>query len=173
MSILSLKIKFARIVDDLTKNRQQNALNYAGDLIALVNDRLINEGVDANGRKFPLYSDTNLGTLTPFITSASNAPKKGSKLKSGSYAQIRKALGLPIDKRTHSFKGDMLKSIRPIVQESNKYLTIVEISSKDAKNQKILFYNSARMKINLLRANKKEAEIIDASNQERLRNVLK
>ena len=173
MSITTLKVKFARIVDDLTKNRQQNALNFAGDLIALVNDRLINEGVDANGKKFPLYSDTNLGTLTPFITKVSNAPKKGSKLKSGSYSQIRNALGLPIDKRTHSFTGDMLKSLRPIVEESNKYLIIIQIGSKDDKNQKKINYNSNRMKINLLRANKKEAAIVDVANQERLRNLLK
>jgi hypothetical protein len=173
MSITTLKTKFARIVDDLTKNREKYALNYAGDLIALVNDRLINEGIDANGKKFPLYSDTNLGTLTPFITSKSNAPKKGSKVKSGSYTQIRKALGLPIDKRTHSFNGEMLKSIDAKVEESNKYLTIIEIKSKDAFNQKKLLYNSNRMKINLLLASKKEKAIIDQANKERLRNLLK
>lgn len=174
MSILTLKLKFARIVDDLTKNRQQNALNFAGDLIALVNDRLINEGVDANGKKFPLYSENNLGLKTALdVIAKSNKP--GAKLKSGdtSYRAIRSALGLPTDKRTHVFTGDMLKSIDAKVSESNKYLTIVEMKSKDDANQKKLNENSARMKINLLRANKKEAEIIDASNQERLRNVLK
>lgn len=173
MSILSLKLKFARIVDDLTKNRQQNALNFAGELIALVNDRLINEGVDANGKKFPLYSENNLGLKTALdVIAKSNKP--GAKLKPGqtSYKDIKIALGQPIDKRTHVNKGDMLKSIDAIVAESNKYLTIVEMKSKDAHNQKKLNENSARMKINLLRANKKEAAIIDASNQERLRNLL-
>lgn len=175
MSITTLKVKFARIVDDLTKNRQQNALNFAGDLIQYVNDRLINEGVDANGRKFPLYSENNLGLKTALdVISKSN--RSSAKIKKGgetSYRAIRQIVGLPVDKRTHNFTGAMLESIRPIVQESNKYLTIIEISSKDAPNQKKLNENSARMKINLLRANKKEAAIVDADNQERLRNILK
>ena len=54
-----------------------------------------------------------------------------------------------------------------------KYLTIVEIKSKDQVNQKKLNENSLRMKINLLRANKKERAIIDAANQERLQNLIK
>ena len=75
MSITTLKVKFARIVDDLTKNRQQNALNFAADLIDSVNDRLINEGVDANGRKFPLYSENNLGLKTALaVIAKSNKP---------------------------------------------------------------------------------------------------
>jgi len=174
MSITTLKVKFARIVDDLTKNRQQNALNYAGDLIALVNERLINEGVDANGKKFPLYSTNNLGLKTALdVISKSNRPSAKLKGDDTSYNAIRKTLGLPTDKRTHVLKGDMLKSIDAKVQESNKYLTIIEIKSKDVENQRKLNENSARMKINLLRANKKEKELIDQANQERLRNLLK
>ena len=174
MSILTLKTKFARVIDELSKNRQKHALNFAADLIDSVNDRLINEGIDANGRKFPLYSENNLGLKTALaVIAKSNKP--GAKIKGDdtSYRAIRATLGLPTDKRTHTFKGDMLKSIRPVIQESNKYLTIVEISSKDSANQKKLNENSVRMKINLLRANKKEAAIVDASNQERLRNLLK
>lgn len=174
MSITTLKVKFARIVDDLTKNRQQNALNFAVDLIQYVNDRLINEGVDANGRKFPLYSENNLGLKTALdVIAKSNKPSAKLKGDDTSYNAIRATLGLPIDKRTHVLKGDMLKSIDAIVAESNKYLTIVEMKSKDAPNQKKLNENSARMKINILRANKQEAAIVDAANQERLRNLLK
>jgi hypothetical protein len=174
MSITTLKVKFARIIDDLTKNRQQNALNYAGDLIALVNDRLINEGVDANGKKFPLYSENNLGLKTALqVIAKSNKPSAKLKGSNTSYKAIRATLGLPVDKRTHVFTGDMLKSIDAKVEESNKYLTIIEIKSKDEANQQKLNKNSAQMKTNLLRANKKEKALIDQANQERLRNLLK
>jgi len=124
MSILNLKLKFARIIDDLTKNRQQNAVNFANDLVLYVSDRLQNEGVDANGKKFPLYSTNNLGLKTALeVIAKSNKP--GAKLKGSdtSYKAIRATLGLPVDKRTHVFTGDMLKSIDAKVQESNKYLT--------------------------------------------------
>jgi hypothetical protein len=173
LSISNLKVKFARIVDTLVKEREINALNFAGDLIALVNNRLINQGEDANGKKFPLYSENNLGLKTAlYAISRSNKPS--AKLKKGetSYKDIREILGLPTDKRTHVFTGDMLKSIDATVTESNKYLTIVEIKSKDEVNQKKLVENSVRMKINLLRANKKEREIIDAANQTRLQNLI-
>ena len=174
MSITSLKVKFARIVDTLVKERKINALNFAGDLIGLVNFRLEKQGEDANGKKFPLYSENNLGLKTALdVIAKSN--RSSAKIKKGgetSYRAIRQIVGLPTDKRTHVFTGDMLKSIDANVTESNKYLTIVEIKSKDEVNQKKLVENSVRMKINLLRANKKEREIIDAANQTRLQNLI-
>ena len=173
MSITSLKARFARIVTEISEQRQELSLIYASDLTALVTDRLLNEGENADGKKFPLYSEKQLGVkVAQAIVNSSN--RSSAKLKKGetSYKEIRKLLGLPTDKRTHSFTNDMIKSIRPIVVDNNKYLTIVEISASDAPNQKKLNENSRKMKTNLLRANPKERELIEKLNQKRVQNII-
>lgn len=173
MSITSLKTRFARIITEIAEQRQKLAEIYANELISRITDRLLNEGEDANGKKFPLYSENNLSVKTAqALVNSSN--RSSAKLKKGetSYKDIRRLLGLPVDKRTHSFTNDMIKSIRPIVEEHNQYMTIIEISAKDAPNQKKLNENSKRMKTNLLRANKKERELIESLNQKRVQNII-
>jgi hypothetical protein len=173
MSITSLKARFARIVTEITEQRQDLALTYASDLTALVTDRLLNEGESAEGKKFPLYSEKNLGVkVAEAIVKKSNKPSAKIKAGETSYKDIRRVLGLPTDKRTHSFTNDMIKSIRPIVVDNNKYLTIIEISASDAPNQKKLNENSRRMKTNLLRANVKERQLIESLNQKRVQNII-
>jgi len=173
MSITTLKVRLQRIVNDLTEQRQNLALKYASDLTAKITDRLLNDGESAEGKKFPLYSENNLALATAQAL-VKNSNKPSAKLKAGqtSYKDIRKLLGLPTDKRTHSFTNDMIKSIRPIVEENNKYLTIVEISSKDLENQKKLNQNSKRMGTNLLRANQKEKDLIDLLNSQRIQSII-
>ena len=173
MSITSLKARLVRIITEIAEQRQDLALTYANDLTALVTDRLLNEGESAEGKKFPLYSENNLGVkIAEALVKKSNKPSAKIKAGETSYKDIRKLLGLPTDKRTHSFTNDMIKSIRPIVVENNKYLTIVEISAKDAPNQKKLNENSRKMGTNLLRANPKERELIEKLNQKRVQNII-
>lgn len=173
MSITLLKARFLRIVNEITEQREKLALTYASDLTSLITDRLLNEGVSADGKKFPLYSENNLALATAqAIVKKSNRPSAKVKAGETSYKDIRKLLGLPTDKRTHSFTNDMIKSIRPIVTDNNKYLTVVEISCNDAPNQKKLNENSKRMGTNLLRANQKEKDLIDSLNQKRIQNII-
>lgn len=173
MSITLLKSRFARIVNEITEQREKSAEIFAAELTSQITDRLLNEGEDSTGKKFPLYSEKQLGVkVAEALVKTSN--RSSAKLKKGqtSYKDIRKLLGLPTDKRTHSFTNDMIKSIRPIVTDNNKYLTVVEISSKDAPNQKKLNENSKRMGTNLLRANQKEKDLIDSLNQKRIQNII-
>ena len=172
MSITSLKARFARIVTEISEQRQELSLIYASDLTALVTDRLLNEGESAEGKKFPLYSEIDLGSLAKRVVQASNKPSAKTKKGAGSYKEIRKKLGLPIDKRTHSFTGDMIKSVRPIVEKNDKYVTVIKISADNEFAQNKINWNSNKMKTNLLRANPKERELIEKLNQKRVQNII-
>jgi len=172
MSITTLKVRIQRIVNDLTEQRQKSAEKFAAELTAKITDRLLNEGESAEGKKFPLYSEKDLGSLAKRVIEVSNKPSAKTKKGAGSYKEIRKKLGLPVDKRTHSFTGDMIKSVRQIVEESDQYKTVIKISASNDFDQNKINWNSNKMKTNLLRANQKEKDLIDLLNSQRIQSII-
>ncbi len=54
MNFTAAKVRIARIIDNLSKQRQENALQYCDELISLVNERLEKKGEGPDGKKFPL-----------------------------------------------------------------------------------------------------------------------
>lgn len=175
MSITSVKVRLARIIDNLNKDRQRNALIYSNELITLVNDRLENKGEGSEGQKFPGYSENNLSYQKALnVIKKSNRPSAAKNLKKGetSYKDIRKVLGLPVDRRTHVFKGEMLKSIEPYVIDNTETSTTIEIRPKDRENQLKLNQNSFNMKTNLLSPNQKEIEFLELANRERIKSAI-
>ena len=115
-------------------------------MYGLVARRLQNQGEDSKGNKFKLYSVN--------------------------YKAKRRALGLPVDRRTHTFSGDMFKSTRPIVIEHNVNRTIVEIRGNDRENQNKINENSRIVGINILSLNEEEKNILDELNLERVNKVM-
>ncbi len=175
MNFTAAKVRIARIIDNLSKQRQENALQYCDELISLVNERLEKKGEGSDGQKFPLYSKNKLAYRTALkVIQKSNRPSAGKNLKKDqtSYEDIRKLLGLPIDRRTHVFTANMLKSIRPTVIENTSEKTVVEIKSASQENQLKLNQNSFNMKTNLLSPNKNEIDFLEAVNKERINNAI-
>lgn len=146
----SKRIKAA--IDEITISREKNIIIYLSDLIGLINIRLINKGEDSEGIKFPAYSKIG---------------------KDGGYKELRRLAGLRVDIRTHSFKGDMLKSLDGYITSNEENITAGEIRSKDNDNQKKLEANSSIVGRNIILANKDEREMVSASNKERISKILK
>jgi hypothetical protein len=144
--IKTLLKKYAAKTEEIAANREKEALVITLDMIQLVTSRLQNKGIDKDGNKFKLYS--------------------------GKYAAKRKAFGLPIDKRTHTFSGDMFKSIRPIVVSHSLTRTVVEIRANDRKNQDKINENSKIVGKNILSLNQEEKNFLEELNLERLQNAL-
>lgn len=173
-------INFQRIVSELPETRQKLALIMAKDAHALTADRIQNSGINARGEKMPLYSQNplNLGFINPIEF---NAPTKIIKFKkdaqkgknNGSYAALRKAYGLPIDKRTLTFDGDMFASIIQEVDEHDENKTIVSIRSSDRANQDKVNWNSKRVKSNILAFGDDEKKLISELNSKRIKDLLK
>lgn len=142
MNLRNIFNKYESILVKMAAEREVKALEISQDISALVKNRLQNEGIGPDGNKFKLYS--------------------------AGYAAKRKALGLPVDKRTHTFTGDMLKSTRPIVVESNDTRTVVEISASDRDNQDKINENSRIVKTNILSLTEEEKNLVEELNQERI-----
>lgn len=130
---------------ELADSRESFALKIAFDTKALVADRVQNTGVDANGSKMKGYNKQ--------------------------YAAFRKAYGLPIDKRTLTFTGDMWSSVRPEVIEHNEKRTVVETKARDTENQAKVNYNSKIVEISILAPDKQERQLITDANQERIDKI--
>lgn len=174
VTITGLKIKIANAIKEIAETREKNALIYANELIALVNDRLESKGIDSDGVKFPGYSDRPLAwDKAVNVILNSNRPSAAKSIKPGkiSYKELRKLIGLPTDRRTHVFTGNMLKSIRPEIVKNDQSITIVEIKSSSKELQERLNKNSERMKTNLLSPNDQEVEFLKESNRQRIQNI--
>lgn len=173
MTLSDFKARIENALFDIAENRQKNALIYANDLIALINMRLINEGVGADGVKFKLYSTSTLedGEATKNIEK-SNRPVTNKGKVARNYKELRELAGLPVDRRTHSFNGDMLKSITATVEKQSKDESVIAINAKDEFNRNKLIWNSNIVKISLLKPNKDEENMVREANNERLKNIM-
>ena len=175
ITITALKIKIANAIKTLSETREKNALIYGNELIALINDRLESKGINKDGTKFPLYSENNLRWETAVkVILNSNRPSAAKSIKPGetSYKDLRKLIGLPVDRRTHVFTGNMLKSIRPEIIKNDETITVVEIKSSSKELQDRLNKNSIRMKTNLLAPTKDEIIFLNEANRQRIENIL-
>lgn len=173
--------KYTSIAKELPAQRQKLALIYAHDAHAITANRVQNTGIDARGNKFKQYSDKpfNIGKLN---SKDFNAPSKIEKFKKdvakgkikGSYKALRAAYGLPTDKRTLTFDGDMFKSIEQVVVFHDEYKTIVEIrpKDKDKVNTEKVNRNSRIVGINILAFGKVEKDFLFDLNQERINKLL-
>jgi len=165
-------------IETMIAERQKFALIASGDLVAMIADRLTNDGVDADKNKFPSYSENELplfyfkGQKTNRSGAYDSFEKKVRKGLVSSYKNWREHNGLPTDKRTHVFTADMIKSIRPEVIEDTDVRTVVEIKSRKDDLQKRLNWNSNRMGISLIKPTEDEKLFVEELNTERFRKIL-
>ena len=171
--------KYTSIAKELPEQRQKLALIYAHDAHAITAARIQNQGKDYSGSKMKGYSDRpfNLGKLDP---NEFNAPSRIIKFKkdaakkrnNGSYKALREAYGLPVDRRTLTFDGNMWKSIEQVVAYHDEFKTIVEIRPKDPKTKIKVDNNSRIVKVNILAFGKEERELLTELNKERINKLL-
>lgn len=171
--------KYAKILQAMPEDRQRLALIVAADAHALTSNRIQNNGIDANGDKMKLYSRKPL-PYWKLNESDFNAPSKIKKFKADAgkkkieptYENLRKAYGLPTNKRTLTFDGEMWKSIEQVVTKHDETITEVTIRSKDNVNQNKINHNSRIVGINILQFGSDEQEFIRESNEKRIKDLL-
>lgn len=169
MTIFEFKTKIANGLKDFIENREKDALIISNDYTALIIDRLINEGVGSDNQKFPLYSQREIPSNYFADGNRAGAAKRFAKTdQPKTYENWRKFNGLPIDKRTHSFTGDMLKSVRPIVVDRNDNEIVVDIQPNDSENKDKIRWNSSRLNTNLLAPTFDEIQFVDDANEQRI-----
>jgi hypothetical protein len=178
MTFSEYKEQLKQKVQQMQEDRQKFSMITAMDLTALIADRLTNDGVDGNNNKFPDYSKFAIPT---YYFNQQRTNRSGAydsfkeKVKKGtvsSYENWRKHNGLPVDRRTHVFTGDMLKSLRPEIIEDSRTKTVVEIKSRKKDLQDRLNWNSSRMGVSLLLPTSDEADFVEQLNNDRFRKIL-
>jgi hypothetical protein len=173
--------KYGTIIQEWPETRQQLALIMAHDAHALTADRIQNTGTDFKGKKYPTYSKKPNIPYWLINPTKFNAPSKIQRFKDKaakgtidpSYENLRREYGLPTDKRTLTFDGDMWHSIEQVVTEHDIFKTVVTIRAKDRDNQNKVNWNSGQLKSNILQFGKDEAELIRDMNKVRIDKILK
>jgi hypothetical protein len=180
-SLKDLAQKYSEIIRKMPDERRKQALIMASDAHALTANRIQNRGEDATGSKMKLYSrkpSPKWFALNPDQYAAPSKIKRfKNKVKKGeiepTYENLRKEYGLPIDKRTLTFNGEMFASIKFTVSKHDKNVTEITIGPTDAVNQIKVASNSAIVGINILKFGEQEANMINRLNKERVNKLYK
>lgn len=187
--IKDIATKYGEMINQMAKTRLEMALTVGQDVKALVSDRVQNEGEGSQGQKYPGYS-TNPSMPYWLLNPANfNAPGKIQKFKDDqkakakkareakqkptlpSYKDLRQAYGLPTDKRTLTFDGDMWRSIKVGVESHDEFKTVVIIAAGDPKNQIKINAHSKQLGGSILAMNESEKEYVHEANVERLKDI--
>ncbi len=143
------------------------ALAAASDGLALIKERVISSGENAEGSKFKDYSDVGLPTF--FIKSRTGSDKLKNKIEKkaskASYKDIREAAGLQTEHRDFKFTGRMWANIHPKLSEIKEGHIKVSINAIDPSEQQKVKWNIQESG-NFLRPNKEELKLITESYNE-------
>ena len=184
--------KYKKAVVELNTNRELFALQVAKDAHALTANRIQNKGINAEGEKLSAYSRKHMpwwflnpsdypsqGKIEKFKKDARTEEAKAKKEKRDpnpdkvSYYGLRKAYGLPVDKKTLTFTERMFSSIVQEVEKSTDTSTTVIIKGNNSTEQAKINFNSAREKTNILALDKNEKEMVSEANRLRIEKLLK
>ncbi len=177
MGISDLINKYSNMLKELPAERQRVALEIGNNAKALISSRVQNEGLNDKNEKFPLYSKNPL-PLNYFVSSNKGADTRFKKdvnkgVISSSYENYRKYHGLPTDKRTTTFTGDMWKDVIAEITLQTETTTEVTISARSKHNQDKINSNSKYAKANILSLTLEEEALINEVHKKSVENFLK
>lgn len=135
-----------QIKADIIKNREAEVLKMALDGLALVKLRIQTKGQSADGPQF-----------APYVPS---------------YAAERKKAGYQIGFVDYTRTGQFWASVRPQVETSNIFKTVVVIGATNARGSEIL-KGAEPKRGNLLQFSKDEIKLLEEMNQRRVAKYIK
>lgn len=163
---------------ELENTRAESAMIMMSDALELVALRIQNTGVNSEGAKMPPYSKTP-SFYAAFLDPAKfNAPSKIKKFKedyrkgknTGSYEELRKAYGLPLD-RTLTFDGSMFNKIKPILDLSEDGIVVIYLGGTDELTKNKIKGNIRNAKTNFLALSEDEQKLVNSANLRRIKKI--
>jgi hypothetical protein len=153
-------------------------LSRAGvDLIALVSQRVIQEGETATGGKFTGYSNNQVPAYLYYNKSRSGSAEQrvrtlAKQRKEISYRELRVINGLNVNFKTFEFTGSMWRNIRVVgvQKQGDKYTATIRASN--SQDQKKLEGNSQRERQLIIKPSKDELKLIERQLSNWLSNIL-
>lgn len=157
----SLVNAIAVLKNELLVSREKVAVQIAANLLAQVENRIIQKGEDSNGNKFPGYSNTQVPKYYYYgksrNTGADNRVKK-AKTKTLSYEQFRQINGLQTQHVDLYFTGEMWRGTGVKVEKNIFGFTSVSIQGRTKPAQDKIRWNSDRYGESILKPQKDEIE---------------
>lgn len=146
------------------------------DLAALVKQRVVQTGINANGVAFSPYSDKAVPAYLYKGRSRSGGAdakiaalaKKGEQV---SYREFREINGLKTDKKNFEFTGEMWRGVEIKPEQSGVVSTaVITGGTQDVKDK--LRYATEAEKISILKPNAQESAVVQANLQKWLTGLL-
>ena len=162
-----------RIIKRLEQTRQTETELIAGDALALIKNRVQNEGKDFKEQKFKSYSTTQVPAYWYAARSLNqNAKNKLKKRKTASYKEFRRFNGLPVNYTNLTVTGGMWRATGADVRSSDALRTVAEIAGTNPRAVRLLGFNSIRYG-NVLRISQREREILEEANKQRVLKIIR
>tara|TARA_R110000787_G_scaffold97665_4_gene201320 strand:+ start:18686 stop:19237 length:552 start_codon:yes stop_codon:yes gene_type:complete len=148
------------------------------DLIALVTNRVTQEGLDFKGSPFKPYSTTAIGAGLFSGKSRTQTAEKKIKLmsKSGlslSYSQFRKLNNLNTDKKIFEFTGEMWTKFGIVDLSKSDNSISVKVGGRNQASQDKIDFNSSREGISIIENSVTEELIVQQTAQDWLNRQTK
>lgn len=180
MSLNAIAKKFDTLIKVIDSERQRDLMLISLDAKAMVADRVQNEGLDSNSTALPKYSDAGVPAYLLYNKLKPGGSKIGDDYKKigakyggiVSHKDVRQNYGLPTNKTTLTYTGEMWRDIGPVVTNKTKDTVTVQIKGLTSDSQDKLEWNTARYG-DFLALTNEEQGIIRASAFERRTKQIK
>jgi hypothetical protein len=160
LSKLGEKIRGIAIA--IKQTSEQRAVAVSGDVLAAVQNRILNTGKKSDGSKFPKYSKTQLPKFWFFDRSLNNGSGnrvKRLKKKTISYAEFRKLNNLRTDITDLRFTGEMWKGVKVVVDSRSFGRVSVSLKGTTKPSAQKVEWNSLRYGGSILTPSKDELRL--------------
>lgn len=178
MTLAELQQKIQRARMALANNMEREALRAGADIAAVVENRVVSTGRNAEGQPFSPYSDKQVPAFWFYGRSRNNSGERkvqaAAKKKQGvSYRQFRQFNGLNTGNKNFEFTGEMwqgfgikeVRQVRPGVYE-------VTIGGKNERTRSLLGYHEAREGIDITEPSNQEIRQLQAAIQARINQII-
>lgn len=194
LSLSEFQKNLVKALEALNQNRERDSLLSSRDGVALVKLRVINTGVNANGKNFTAYSRNPIPLYwlgSHFVKApdfnpdaarerlkkkfaAQNKGKPKDQRTFASYFDWREILGRPTSFKNFSLTGDLWASIREFIKSKTKTSVVVELKSTyDFYNQTVIPAQNNREGISILKLKQDERNLVLKAFRDRRFQILR
>ena len=170
MTIDELTNRLTRGLQRLDSELEAQVSKAGADLVALVTNRVIQEGKNANGDSFSPYSDTEIPAFFYFNksrnASGEAAVRKKAKGKEKiSYKEFRGLNNLNESPKNFEFTGETFRNFSVLKIERTATGARVEIGGKTKASEDKITWNSEKEGVSIIKPSAQEIQIVKTNLQ--------
>lgn len=173
MTVQQIDALKARLLEELPTQ----AKIAGADLAALIKNRVVQTGINAEGQAFSPYSEKEVPAYLYFGRSRSQQGEnkvraKAKKREGVSYREFRNLNNLKTDKKNFEFTGEMWRGVEvQTTKQGQVSVAVIAGNSQTVKDK--LRYATEQEKINILKPSKEELRVVQGNISTWLTGLLK